>query len=207
MRIESVALVGAGGHAMVVLDAMTSLNWPSGKISVLTEDASQAGDNLLGQSISLLTEADLAESVFHVCIGENEVRQRLFLELAESAKDPLTIVHPAATISQYALVGAGSFVAAMAILAPGCQIGQSCIINHGSVVDHESKIGAFVHVSPGATLAGCVTIGDGVLVGAGATVLPGVKIGNGAVVGAGAVVRENVPAGSVYAGVPARRIR
>jgi acetyltransferase-like isoleucine patch superfamily enzyme len=44
------------------------------------------------------------------------------------------------------------------------------------------------------------------MVGAGAVVLPGVTIGEGATVGAGAVVTDDVPAGQVWLGVPARKM-
>jgi maltose O-acetyltransferase len=52
-----------------------------------------------------------------------------------------------------------------------------------------------------------VRVGDGCWVGARATILPGVTIGPGAVVAAGAVVSEDCPAGGLYGGVPARRLR
>lgn len=54
---------------------------------------------------------------------------------------------------------------------------------------------------------GPINIGDDVYIGAGCTILAGVRIGNGAVVGAGALVNRDVPAGGVYAGVPARPLR
>ncbi len=41
-------------------------------------------------------------------------------------------------------------------------------------------------------------------IGSNATLLAGITIGEGALVGAGAVVCENVPAGAIVAGVPAR---
>ena len=50
-------------------------------------------------------------------------------------------------------------------------------------------------------------IGDDALIGANAVILEGVKIGAGAVVAAGSVVTEDVPAGVVVAGSPARIIK
>jgi acetyltransferase-like isoleucine patch superfamily enzyme len=52
-----------------------------------------------------------------------------------------------------------------------------------------------------------VVIGDRVHVGVGAVVKPGVTIGADAFLGAGAVVRDDVPAGGLVVGDPARLVR
>lgn len=52
-----------------------------------------------------------------------------------------------------------------------------------------------------------VRIGKGVWVGYGATLCPGIRVGDGAVIGMGAVVTQDVPAGSVVGGNPARILR
>ena len=52
-----------------------------------------------------------------------------------------------------------------------------------------------------------ITVGENVWLGAGAKVMDGVTIGDHVVVGAGAVVTEDLPAGAVAVGVPARVVR
>ncbi len=60
------------------------------------------------------------------------------------------------------------------------------------------------HVAPGVHLGGEVTVGQGALIGIGASVMPGRSVGAGTVVGAGAVVTRDLPAGVTAVGVPAR---
>lgn len=52
-----------------------------------------------------------------------------------------------------------------------------------------------------------VRIHDDAFIGASVLILKGVTIGAGAIVGAGSVVTHDIPAGQIWAGNPARRIR
>ena len=52
-----------------------------------------------------------------------------------------------------------------------------------------------------------IHIGNNVWLGAGVTILPGVIIGDNVVVGANAVVTKNLENNSLYAGVPAKKIK
>ncbi|WKB36512.1 gamma carbonic anhydrase family protein [Terrilactibacillus sp. S3-3] len=69
-------------------------------------------------------------------------------------------------------------------------------------------VGKNVTVGHSVTLHGC-TIEDGALIGMGATILNGAIIKKGALVAAGALILENmvVEAGTLVAGVPAKKIR
>ena len=89
------------------------------------------------------------------------------------------------------------------------------MIDMGAVLGGRATVGKHCHVGAGAVLAGViepasatpVIVEDDVLIGANAVVIEGVRIGKGAVVAAGSIVIEDVPAGAVVAGVPARVIK
>lgn len=197
-------MIGAGGQAAVVLDALLSAGTLIDSVAVWTQDVGAAGEDLLGIPVRHLSGLDpLAGQRFHICIGDNATRQRLHQALVAIGAKPTSIMHPAATISAHARLGAGSFVAARAVLAPRSSTGAGAIINHGAIVDHDCILADFVHIAPGATLGGGVAVGDLVLVGAGAHILPSRRIGAGAIVGAGAVVICDMPERAVFVGIPA----
>lgn len=52
-----------------------------------------------------------------------------------------------------------------------------------------------------------VCIGNDVFIGAGSIVLKGVTIGDGVIIGAGSLVAKNIPAGEIWGGNPAKKIR
>jgi sugar O-acyltransferase (sialic acid O-acetyltransferase NeuD family) len=204
MQTRLLLLIGAGGHAKVVVDAIRVYD-ADAQITVHDDNPTLRGRDILG--IRIRTPIDWSGpdvSDFHVAIGDNIVRERFFKEGIARHLDVRAILHPRAIISTFAHLGVGIFVAANALIAPSAQIGNGTIVNHSAVVDHDCKVGDFAHLGPGSVLGGGVTVGRGSLVGAGAVILPGHTIGNCAIIGAGAVVTQNVPDGVTVVGVPAR---
>lgn len=107
-------------------------------------------------------------------------------------------------------IGDGTWIGQMAFLhsAGGLRIGKNVGIGPGVIIltsqhDLSAGRGAILHRP---LQLRSVVIEDGADIGAGSIVLPGVRIGRRAQVGAGAVVTADVPANSVVAGVPARRL-
>jgi sugar O-acyltransferase (sialic acid O-acetyltransferase NeuD family) len=208
MSTKRIFLIGSGGHAMVVMDALVIAGQDPNRISFLDERAARVGATVFDRPVDMLGEdIDLSADRFHVCIGDNAARQRIFERAFASGATPQTVIHPASIVALSAATGVGCFIAAGAIIGPAAKIEAGAIINHGAIVDHECHVDGFCHVAPGATLGGNVRLGMRVLLGAGANVLPGVTIGYDAIIGAGAVVTANVPPQTTYVGVPARRIR
>jgi acetyltransferase-like isoleucine patch superfamily enzyme len=92
---------------------------------------------------------------------------------------------------------------AFSFVGPQTQLGKGVLVNSRANVHHESVIGEYSEIGPGALILGRVKIGKKCRIGAGAVVLPGVEIGDQVVVGAGAVVTKNVPDNQILVGIPA----
>lgn len=115
-------------------------------------------------------------------------------------------IHPSLNLELVEL-GAGSYLQEYAVLQADVRLGRNCSVSAGSILNHECRLGDSVFIAPGANLCGKVDVGDGVFVGASAVVLPRLRIGAWATIGAGAVVTQDVPAGAVMVGNPARILR
>src|SRR5690606_1311197 len=120
----------------------------------------------------------LIGQAFHITVGDAAARARLFAQAEAAGATALTVLHPAARVSRFAVLGGGAFAAAMAVVAPCAVLGRGVIVNHGAVGDHDCRVGDFSHVAPQAALGGGARIGARCLIGAGAVVLPGVVIGD-----------------------------
>jgi len=85
---------------------------------------------------------------------------------------------------------------------------QDGAVIHCTYEKTKAIIGNNVSIGHNAIVHGCV-IDDNVLVGMGAIVMDNVKVGSNCIIAAGAVVLENtvVEPGSIYAGVPAKKVK
>ncbi len=197
-------IVGAGGHGKVVLDALIAAGMNASSIALSDDNPGLAGALVLSfRVVAPALEPAFKHTDFHVAIGANSIRSRVFARLVKAGGRPRIVRHPGAVVSGYAILGEGVFLAAGSVVAPDASIGSGCILNHGAVVDHECSVGAFSHIAPNATLGGRVSLSERVLVGAGANILPGISIGADAVIGAGAVVTRDIGRGEIVRGVPA----
>ena len=195
-----IIIIGAGGHGRVIADIVKS----AGDTVLGFLDDGIADSNIYGRILGTVSDCvKFKDKLFIIAIGNNEVRKSIFLKYPDL--NYYTAIHPAAIISDFAIIGRGTCVMPGAVIAAGAKVGAHCIVNTNAVIEHDCTLEDFVHVSPAAALCGTVSVGEGTHIGAGAVVINNIRIAPHSVIGAGAAVIRNADSPGTYVGVPARR--
>lgn len=202
---RSLAIVGAGGHGRVVADCAEALGWE--QIEFFDDNGGTLSGvwPVVGPTDALFERIGDYGGIV-VGFGANRLRLDRHRALLGRGGAIATLIHPQATVSRHAQVGAGTVVFAGAVVNFGAVIGQACIINTGASVDHDDRLDDGVHLSPGARLGGAATVGECSWIGLGASVRDGISIGRNVRIGAGAAVVAATRDDVVMVGVPAKPI-
>lgn len=121
-----------------------------------------------------------------------------------------TILDRTVILSNKLFLGEHSFINRNCMIGNGheyVKIGTNCAIAYGvtfttdnHLIDNKNRRGGGIKAEP-------IVVEDGCWIGANVTILPGTVIKKGCVVAAGSVVRGVLEQDSLYAGIPARKIK
>lgn len=203
-----VVLVGGGGHASDVLQAIEAVNAvrPTYDVVGILDDAEVDAGRFAGRAVRHLGPVgDIAgtEAAYVLCLGWPWIRAAVAAGIGERARPAPPIVHPSADIGFGVELGPGSVVLGGAHLSPFVRLGAHGLVSYHASIGHDSLFGDCAGVMPNAAVGGGVVAGHRVLVGLGAAVREGVRLGDDVRVGAGAAVVGDVAEGLTVVGVPA----
>ncbi|MEM6884977.1 MAG: NeuD/PglB/VioB family sugar acetyltransferase [Verrucomicrobiota bacterium] len=208
--MERVIGIGAGGHSVVMIDAIRS----TGRYDIaglLDADSSRYGDQVLDVSVlggdeqfSNCREQKIT-GFFMGLVGvkPSPLRAKLYQGALEQGLQPVDVIHGSAVLAESVTHGRGVTLLARAVVNGRATLGEDVTVNTAAVIEHDATVGDHVHVAPGAILLGGVGVGNHAYIGAGAILRQGVQVGKGAFVAAGAVVVDDVAPGMIVKGVPA----
>ena len=213
MSADGIFVIGASGHAKVVIDIVERQGlW---RIVGLIDTYKSPGTELMGYAVlgpeenlpGLMARHGAGGAI--VAIGDNRVRHAVVSRVAALAPELhfVNAIHPSAQIARDVQIGKGVALMAGAVVNPGTRIGDFCYINTHASADHDNVLEPFSCIQPNAATGGNVRLGAFSVVAMGATVVQGVSIGQDSIAGAGSLVLHDIPDRVVAYGRPCRVVR
>lgn len=208
---KKLLLIGGGGHCKSILDTLYRCNLYE-EIGVVDKaiHANKILDSYLvgtDDALPVLFEQGYTDAFVSAgSIGNPALRKKLFSKILEIGFDIPNIIDPTAYVSTQCHLGKGIFFGKRVVVNTSVEIDNAAIVNTGVIIEHDCKIGSFVHLAPGATICGDVSIGCDSHIGANATVIQGLEVGSNVLIGAGSVVTKSIKDYKKYCGVPAKEI-
>lgn len=199
-------IIGASGHGKVIADIALKRNeWT--EIAFLDDDKSKTevmGFKVIDEISAIPNYIQTYQII--VGIGDNKVREKIFIQLEELEASIPILVHPDAVVGKNVKIGIGSVVMAGVVINSCTDIDKACIVNTGATIDHDCSVDSFVHISPGVHIAGAVKVGKGAWLGIGSIISNNLIVTRNCVIGAGSLVIKDIMESGTYIGIPAKQI-
>ena len=193
--MKKLALYGFGGHAREVAAQM-------GVDLVYFVD-----DQYLCEGALPISQFDPEVYQIMVAIADSQLRQQAVMRLPVHT-EYFSFIHPSALLmSKKIEIGAGSFIGALSILTTDIRLGSHALLNRANQIGHDTVVGDFFSMMPGAIVGGNVQIGDAVYLGSGVNVREKIHIVDQVKIGLQSSVVKHIQEPGVYVGTPCRKIR
>lgn len=201
-----IVLIGLSGNTREIFEvAEAQFN-----ITAILSDDPAHGPTFEGIAVAPLSRAhDYSEAQFVFLIGSHSsYRQRaaLIARLGIAQDRYAQIIHPRATVSRFAKLGAGCVLHCGVTLTSNAVLGAHVMVLPHTVIHHDVTVGDYSLIGSNVTIAGSVEIGESCYISSASSIRNGVRIGDGALIGMGANVLNDVAPGAVMVGNPAREI-
>lgn len=193
---KSIILIGAGGHAKVLLEVLRLCQKDViGIIDVnLEKGSNHFGLNVIGndEEIKNFSPGDVSLVNGLGSLPKQTARWKIAEEYNKKGFIFEKVIHPTAIIANDTHLEEGVQIMAGSILQPGISIGAHSIINTHASIDHDCNIGQNVHIAPGVTLSGHVKIGNNSHVGTGANIIQSINLPAHTIIRAGETVYKQI---------------
>lgn len=206
MAVKKVILIGGGGHALSLLEMLDDMSTIAGYVDLVPNDLMPI--KYLGNDEFVLNHyLPNNYEVHHALVYKDKVDFSLRKKMIDLYCNYNThsFIARSALVTANSKLSAGSAIFEKTIINRS-MIGHNCVINTGSIIEHDCKIGNNVFIAPGVTISGEVTINSNTFVGSGVIVRDGVTICENVIIGMGSVVTRDLLVPGKYYGIPAKLV-
>ena len=201
MKADEVIFIGAGGHALSLIEFLEdNIKGYLAKEANAEMPVAWLGDD---DDASVFIEKG---NKFHMAFIYSglplmNTRRKLLDRYEALGAEFTTLISPTAIVTPKSQIEEGSSVMAGAIINRA-HLGRHVVVNSGAIVEHDCVIGDNTFIGPGAVIGGFTDIGKNCFIGLGAKVGNGLKIADNVTVAMGAVVNRNLLEPGIYHGFP-----
>ncbi len=206
-------IFGTGDLARDLFCLIKDLN-RSGKSYQFSGFISKPGETeqvRIGQeTFQSIDESKVVELSQNACFAMGMGDPKVIAKLAKkfSTLEFPNLIHPSAIADWETIsLGRGNVITAGNVFTTGLKFGDFNYINNSCTIGHDTIIGSYNVINPGARVSGKVVIGDACLLGTNSTVLQGLKIESGVTLGACALATKDILSAGTYIGIPAKEMK
>lgn len=184
--MDKLLLVGAGGFGRVVMEHASQI------YDCVFVDDGEAKEVNGAPVIGKISDIEFLYPQYKlllVTIGDNALRERIYVTASAKGYSFPNIVHPSAYISSHAHMGAGNVVLNNVVIQNNAKLGSGCILNPGVELHHDSNVGNNVLIYTNSVVRSLTHVGDRVWIGSNATISTSATVPNDGRVEDGATVK------------------
>jgi sugar O-acyltransferase (sialic acid O-acetyltransferase NeuD family) len=211
--MKNIIIFGASGHGGVVLDCLEK----EGKYNVVgfldsfkKKGRRHCGYEILGSEFDLPYLVDKYNIVGGIiAIGDNWIRKAIVERICSIVPDFdfISTLHPSVIKGRNVTIGRGVVVMPGVVINSNTEVGDFCILNTFSSLDHDSQMHEYSSLAPRVCIGGGFNLGKFSAICLGTHIIENITIGEHTVVGAGSLVVKDIEPLVLSYGSPSRIIR
>ena len=212
--MNKILIVGCGEHSKIVIENIEQQNKYKivGLVGFDKKDLRKKIFNYsvlcLYENISIFLKKKKNIKFYFIGIGvaknNMKIREKVINEMNKLLKT-VNIIHPLSIISKYSKIGKGNLFEAYSKLSCDCTIGNHCVIESFSSINHDQIIEDNVFIATNVSCAG-KKIGRNTIIADGVTVGFKKVIGSNCLISDGVTVTKNIQSNKICYGNPIKII-
>lgn len=148
VREMNLLILGAGSHGTELRELARSLH-VFRRVEFLDDDPAKGALGPCAHLEQYVREFPIAIPA----VGDQVLRMRWMEALTKAGFVLPVLIHPTAVVSENAVIGYGSVVAARATVGPGAVVGKGCIISSGATIGRNVELPDWTLVDCGQVVA------------------------------------------------------